>query len=525
MSLATIKRLNSEKNVQTRVAAVTPNQVANQLLQNGKPANKEKGHKKRLKGEMEQAMRDSSDQFENFTPDELNTAMILMKTGKAAGLDGITTEMIQHFGPKTMSWVLNLFNNCVRTCRIPNGWRKTKVVALLKPGKHPKVPKGYRPISLLCILYKLYERMIMARMSLTVEENLTPDQAGFRPGRSTCGQLLNLSQYIEDGFEEKRITGTVFVDLTAAYDTANHKILLLKPEFDRTRRFIYADDLCLATQSTSFNAIETRLTDALSSLTNYYTENSLNANSSKTQVCAFHLNNHQANTKLEIIWNDQPLKYDEHPVYLGVTLDRTLSFSQHAMNVKAKVAARNSLLRKLANSNWGADPKTLRTTALALSYSTAEYSSAVWARSCHAKKVHAELNNACRIVTGQLRPATLPLLYRTAGIAPPDIRRQTHGSTEKHKQETDLRHPLFDHSYPRARLKSRKSFRIVESVQPDQAASHRLELWNTWDNTTNEAIQPPKEQLPPGRELQRKDWVTLNRARAKVGKTASTLHK
>ncbi|GFR84583.1 RNA-directed DNA polymerase from mobile element jockey-like [Elysia marginata] len=43
---ATIKRLNSEKNAQTRVAAVTPNQVANQLLQNGKPAIKEKGHKK-----------------------------------------------------------------------------------------------------------------------------------------------------------------------------------------------------------------------------------------------------------------------------------------------------------------------------------------------------------------------------------------------------------------------------------------------------------------------------------------------
>ncbi|GFR66767.1 hypothetical protein ElyMa_003691000 [Elysia marginata] len=195
------------------------------------------------------------------------------------------------------------------------------------------------------------------------------------------------------------------------------------------------------------------------------------------------------------------------------------------MNVKAKVAARNSLLRKLANSNWGADHKTLRTTALALSYSTAEYSSAVWARSCRAKKVDAELNNACRIVTGQLRPTPLPLLYRTAGIAPPDIRRQTHGSTEKHKQETDLRHPLFDHSYPRARLKSRKSFRTVERVQPDQAASHRLELWNTWDNTTNEAIQPQKEQLPSGRELQRKDWVTLNRARAKVGMTASTLHK
>ncbi|GFR92180.1 RNA-directed DNA polymerase from mobile element jockey-like protein [Elysia marginata] len=185
------------------------------------------------------------------------------------------------------------------------------------------------------------------------------------------------------------------------------------------------------------------------------------------------------------------------------------------MNVKAKVAARNSLLRKLANSNWGADPKTLRTTVLVLSYSTAEYSSAVWARSCHAKNVDAELNNACRIVTGQLRTTPLPLLYRRAGIVPPDIRRQTHESTEKHKQETDLRHPLFDHSYPRVRLKSMKSFRTVKSVQPDQAASLRLELWNTWDNTTNEAIQPLKEQLPSGRELQRKDWVTLNTARAK----------
>ncbi|GFS08956.1 hypothetical protein ElyMa_003025500, partial [Elysia marginata] len=64
-----------------------------------------------------------------------------------------------------------------------------------------------------------------------------------------------------------------------------------------------------------------------------------------------------------------------------------------------------------------------------------------------------ELNNACRILTRQLRPTPLPLLYRTAEIAPPNIRKQTHGSTEKHKQETDLRSPLFDHSYPRARLK------------------------------------------------------------------------
>ena len=136
-----------------------------------------------------------------------------------------------------------------------------------------------------------------------------------------------------------------------------------QPEFIQTRQFIYADDLCLATHSTSFATIESRLADALQVLTEYYTRNSLNANPSKTQVCAFHSNDNQADTKLNIIWKCQTLKYDNHPVYLGVTLDRTLSFSQHVQNVKAKVAARNSLLRKLANSKWGADPKTLRTTA------------------------------------------------------------------------------------------------------------------------------------------------------------------
>ena len=51
-----------------------------------------------------------------------------------------------------------------------------------------------------------------------------------------------------------------------------------QPEFTHIRRFIYADDLCLATQSNDFETIEKRLSDALCVLTDYYTKNSLNAN-------------------------------------------------------------------------------------------------------------------------------------------------------------------------------------------------------------------------------------------------------
>ena len=84
---------------------------------------------------------------------------------------------------------------------------------------------------------------------------------------------------------------------------------------------------------------------------------------------------------------------------------------------------------------------------------------------------------------------------------------------------------MFDHTYPNSRLKSRKSIRTVDRLEPDLAATSRLNNWYDWDNIPNEAIQPPTEQLPTGIDLSRKDWVSLNRARAKVGKTASTLHK
>ena len=127
-----------------------------------------------------------------------------------------------------MQLVLSLLNACARTRRLPILWRQARVVALLKPGKDPSSPKSFSPISLLCHLYKLYERLILNHLSPIVEHVLIPEQAGFRPGNSCTAQVLNLTQHIEDGFETGKITGIVLVDLSAAYDTVNHRRLLEK---------------------------------------------------------------------------------------------------------------------------------------------------------------------------------------------------------------------------------------------------------------------------------------------------------
>ena len=67
---------------------------------------------------------------------------------------------------------------------------------------------------------------------------------------------------------------------------------------------------------------------------------------------------------------------------------KNLGPNAHILNTKMKVATRNNLLKKLANSKWGTNARTIRTTALALCYSTAEYAAPVWARSSHANKLN-----------------------------------------------------------------------------------------------------------------------------------------
>ena len=110
-------------------------------------------------------------------------------------------------------------------------------------------------------------------------------------------------------------------------------------------------------------------------------------------------------------------------MYLGVTLDRFLTYHEYLKKTSAKVGTRNNLLSKLAGTDWGAYAPTLRSTALALCFSTAEYCSPVWARSNHTNLVDVKLNASMRIVSGTLRPTPLPWLPVLSNIPPPHLRR------------------------------------------------------------------------------------------------------
>ena len=162
----------------------------------------------------------------SFSQREFAAALQHLKPGKAPGPDSICSKLILHAGAALSPGYVTSF--LFGRLKIPKIWRRAIVVAILKPAKPVKDSKSYRPISLLCVPYKILERLIYARVVPLIDPLLPKEQAGFRHGKSTVDQVVLLNQNIEDSFEAKKKSGAVFVDLTAAYATVWHRGLTCK---------------------------------------------------------------------------------------------------------------------------------------------------------------------------------------------------------------------------------------------------------------------------------------------------------
>ena len=342
------------------------------------------------------------------------------------------------------SRLFEVLSSCLRRLKIPKIWGRALVVTISKPGKPVGDPKSYQPISLLCVPFKILERLIYACVEPLIDPLLPKEQAGFRRGKSTRDQVVLLNQNIEDSFEAKKKAGAVFIDLTAAYDTVWHRGLTCKllrllldkhmvkmiMEFVRnrsftlttsdskqsrlrrlkngvpqgsilapllfniytydlpsmiSRKFAYADDLALLHSSENWKDLEGTLSQDMSTLSAYLQTWSLKLSHTKTVTAAFHLNNREAKRELKVYNNGRLLPFCPTPTYLGVKLDRSLTFRHHLVALCKKLSSRFTLLRQLVGSGWGAGAKTLHIATLSLVYSTAEYCAPVRCHSAHTR--------------------------------------------------------------------------------------------------------------------------------------------
>ena len=188
-----------------------------------------------------------------------------------------------------------------------------------------------------------------------------------------------------------------------------------------SRKFAYADDLALLHSSGNWNDLEGTLSQDISTLSGYFQTWRLKLSHTKTVMAAFHLNNREAKCELKIYNNGRLLAFCPTPTYLGVKLDRSLTFRHHLVALRKKLFSRVPLLRRLVGSGWGAGTKALRIASLSLIYSTAEYCAPVWCCSAQIHYIDSVLNDALRVVTGCLRPTPTDHLPILSGIQPAEL--------------------------------------------------------------------------------------------------------
>ena len=141
--------------------------------------------------------------------------------GKAAGVDGLPGEVWMLSNDKMEKILRELFILCEQLAVIPMDWRTCLVVLAYKKKGDIKNVGNYRPISLTCVVRRMFEKVIKTRYEKKIEKRLVKNQGGFRRKRSTYDQIVRLNEMLANS-KQAVIT---FMDIATAYDCVDRRIL------------------------------------------------------------------------------------------------------------------------------------------------------------------------------------------------------------------------------------------------------------------------------------------------------------
>ena len=112
-----------------------------------------------------------------------------------------------------------IFQSCLESGKFPNEWKKANVAPVHKKGGK-EILKNYRPISLLPIAGKIFERLLYDRMFEFFIANslISKNESGFRPDDSCINQLLSIALEIYQSFDDNLEVRAVFLDISKAFD-------------------------------------------------------------------------------------------------------------------------------------------------------------------------------------------------------------------------------------------------------------------------------------------------------------------
>lgn len=309
-----------------------------------------------------------------------------LKMKKCPGFDLITAEVLKNLPSNIIRKLAHIFNASFRLRYVPLHFKVAEVIMIPKPGKPLTAITSYRPISLLPILSKLYEKLLLDRLKPIIESrNIVPKhQFGFRNGHSTIDQVHRICNIIEKALEEKKVCSAVFLDVSQAFDKVCHFGLLTKlatqlpkayceliksyledrlfrikqedaysqlrniqagvpqgsilgpllyllytsdvPESDNTIMATFADDTAILSVSETEEVAKRNLQKALNTVVEWTRKWRIKLNSAKSVQVDF---TNKTLSESPILMENTPIPYANEAKYLGMTLDCKLRWNAH----------------------------------------------------------------------------------------------------------------------------------------------------------------------------------------------------
>ena len=328
---------------------------------------------------------------------------------KSCGPDKIPVKFFKLGAPALSNLLSVLINDCFATGQFPNSLKIAKVFPIHKEG--PKdTPSNYRPISILSVIAKLVEKLTYNRLIKFINRKsiLTSSQFGFRSAHSTTHAITSIHEKILENVDNNKHTISIYLDLSKAFDSVNHRILLNKLEHygirgislnffesylsnrkqftvvngetsellnilcgvpqgstlgpllfllyindlaDASRFFVslFADDTCLVLSHENLTILRLICNAELTHINNWFLANKLTANLTKASKYMITLGRTRVKQPeiFNIVMGNTILERVKSIKYLGVIFDERFRWHEHVSYLSTKLACSVGVLSKL----------------------------------------------------------------------------------------------------------------------------------------------------------------------------------
>ena len=315
------------------------------------------------------------------------------------GWDGISAKLVKCSIRRYVAQLAYIVNLSLTQGVFPDELKIAKVIPLFKSGDH-KLIKNYRPVSVLPYFSKIFERIVLNRITKFINQNesLYPFQFGFRANHNTSNALMVIIDRILSGFNNGEMTIGVFLDFSKAFDTVDHEILkkklihygirgsahqwlisylsnrkqyvhydgatsnsgdilcgvpqgsILGPLLfilyindiskvsNKIHPVLFADDSNFFIQGKNLSEMVSTLNNELVSLVYWINANKLSLNIEKTNFILFKQRNKQTDMNDEIQINTTSISRIYQTKFLGVVISSDLSWDHHTKYVCSKIS-------------------------------------------------------------------------------------------------------------------------------------------------------------------------------------------